>query len=437
MLHFRAWLVTACLVSVVSAKATAFDSVPPFMPDSPADAAIVNRVFANWKARQDRTKSFHVEWNTRVLQKLFRTRPVEELRRAFWIEGDDRFRVEFSRVSGSPINWDHMRAAGCACRGQRTWDGTVNRILEWPHDPAAPPLGVVRQETLRDDRDPEHAALFLAFRPLLPLMGLQGDRFRVVSEHAIVDGVHCVKIENGLPRDRVRNGARNWTTVAEHCWVDPARDDVPILFEKTVGGALMWSVAIQYRPSREVGWVPEHWTCQYQFPMFEAHCTVTKLTVNEPLPPKTFQLEFPPGTLVFDKLSHAQFLVARDGSRSPAPPFDFVRSPTFRRTLSVGEPLAFDAVPFGEAVSFLTQVRKVPIEIDKAAFKAAAIDPNFEVHCDVVGLTGMEILRWLAAQCPKPIVLVERDGKLVFKPATAVKESSPGSDRRPGFKNVP
>jgi hypothetical protein len=431
MLHFCAWLVTACLVAAVSAKAAAVDSGPPFVPASPADAAIVNRVFANWKARQQRTKSFHVEWNTRVVQKSRRKPTVEELRRAFWVDGDDRFRVEFSRVSKGQFNWDRMP------RGERTWSGADNRILEWPHDPAAPPLGVVRQATLRDDLDPEHAALFLAFRPFLRLMHLRAAWLHVVTEHAIVDGVHCVKLERGPPRDIVRNGANYWRSVAEHCWVDPARDDVPILFEKTVGGTLQWSVAIQYRPSREVGWVPEHWTCQYQFPMFEAHCTATKLSVNESLPPKTFQLDFPPGTLVFDKVSHAPFLVAHDGSRSAAPPFDSVRSATFRRALDHLTDNTIEREAFSDAIGFVSLVFQVPIEIDHAAFQIAGIDPKFEVHCDVQGLSAMELLRWISAQCPKPIALVEHDGKLVFKPVSGAKASSPDSERRPGFKSAP
>ena len=320
---------------------------------------------------------------------------------------------------------------------ERTWSGADNRILEWPHDPATPPLGVVRQATLRDDLDPEHAALFLAFRPFLRLMHLRAAWLHVVTEHAIVDGVHCVKLERGPPRDRVRNGANYWRSVAEHCWVDPARDDVPILFEKTVGGALMWSVAIQYRPSREVGWVPERWTCQYQLPLFEAHCTATKLSVNESLPPKTFHLEFPPGALVFDEPSHATFLVALDGSRAPPPPFDFIRSATIRRALDHLANNTIEPEPFSDAIGFVSLVFQVPIEIDLAAFQIAGIDPKFEVHCDVEGLRAMELLRWISAQCPKPIALVEQDGKLVLKPLIGAKATPTANPPRSSLKNAP
>ena len=102
MLHFRAWLlVTACLASVVSAKdAPPPESVPPpFVPDASDDAAIIKRIFANWKARQERTEIAHVEWDTRVVEVRTARSPAEELRRV-WVDGDDRFRVEFSRVSG-------------------------------------------------------------------------------------------------------------------------------------------------------------------------------------------------------------------------------------------------------------------------------------------------------------------------------------------------
>jgi hypothetical protein len=430
MLHLRTWLlVTACLVSVVSATAPAVESIPPpFVPASPADAAIVKRIFANWKARQERTKSFHVEWDTRVVQRSRRTSPAEEFRRALWVDGDDRFRMEFSRVSGGRINWDHMP------RGQRTWNGVENRILEWPHSAAAPPQGVMQQGKRRDGPDAEQAALFLAFRPLHRLMGLRIARLRVVTEHAIVDGVHCVKLERSLPE---LLGKKNVPVVGEHIWVDPARDDVPILFERTLRGSLMWNVAIQYRRSPEAGWVPEHWTCQYPLPTFEAHCTATKLSVNQSLPPKTFQLDFPPGALVFDEPSHTPFLVALDGSRVSPPPFDFIRSTTLRRALDHLANLTIEPEPFGDAIGIASLVFQVPIEIDHAAFQLAGIDPKFEVHCEVQGLSAMELLRWISAQFPKPLALIEQDGKLVFKPLAVAEKQSPANQPSSPLKNVP
>jgi hypothetical protein len=424
-LHFHAWLLVAtCFVSALSVTAQAADGVPPVALASSADAAIVKRVFANWTARQERTRSFHVEWNARVVRTLRRSSSVEELRRAFWVEGGDRFRLEFWRVSGKKINWDHM------ARGQRTWMGTAAMILEWPYDPAAAPQGAVGKDTIQEVlNDLERTALALVFRPS-QLMDVQASQFRLVTEHAIVDGLHCVKLQRPQPG----------SALVEHCWVDPARDDVPILWEKTLRGELMWRVAIQYRLSRDhnLGWVPDRWTCQDDGAQLHVlQCTVTKLSVNESFPPKTFQLDFPPGTLVFDERSHAQFVVATNGSRAPAPQFDFVHSGPLRRALDVRPNIDFGTQPFRKAIDFVKDL-KAPIEIDESAFRRAGIDPSFEVHCcDIEDLTATELLRWIAAQSPKPIALVERDGKLVLKPVTSAKETSPGSDRRTGFKSVP
>ena len=304
--------------------------------------------------------------------------------------------------------------------------------MEWLHNHAAPPQGVVRQGKWRDDPDAEQAALFLAFRPLHRLMGLRMARLRVVTEHAIVDGVHCVKLERSLPRVIV-----DGSPVAEHVWVDPARDDVPILFEKTLRERSCGVSRSSIGHPTKVGWVPERWTCQYQIDTLIAHCTVTKLTVNEPLPPKTFQLDFPPGTLVFDEPSHGRSSSLSTESRAPPPPFDFIRSATMRHALDHLANFTIEPEPFGDAIGFASLVFQVPIEIDRAAFQLAGIDPKFEVHCDVQGLRAMEILRWISAQCPKPITLVEQNGKLVLKPLIGTSATSPGTPPRLPLKHAP
>ena len=260
-----------------------------------------------------------------------------------------------------------------------------------------------------------------------PLLGLKAYRFRVVTDRALVESVHCVKLERSLRRPGV----------LEHAWVDPDREDVPILFERILPRRRIWRVAIQYRPSPGIGWVPERWTCQNEADTPVLSCTATKLSVNESFPPKTFRLEFPPGTLVFDETSHAQFLIATNGSRAPAPQFDFIRSGGLRRALDVSPRYLLDPLPFSDWIGFVSHALNVPIEIDKAAFRLAAIDPNFEVHSDIEGLTAMELIRWMAAQSPKPIALFEQDGKLVLKPLIGAKATPTANPPRSSLKNTP
>jgi hypothetical protein len=432
MLDFRDWLlVTACLVAAVSAKAAAADSVPPPVPTASADAAIIKRIFANWKARQERVKSFQARWTTHIVRKSRSRSPDQILRRGLWVDGDDRFRSERSLVGSGKNNWDHT------VLGQSTWYGTTNMILEWLHEPTDAPQGIVRQDKSRRTLgDPEFKVPLLVFRPLHALIGSQPSQFRVVTQHAIVDSVHCVKLE------RLRPG----TAVVEHVWVDPARDDLPLLWESTLHGSLWWRVAIQYRrvrtydlmqPEPPAPWVPERWTCHYQSLPLALECEATEFNVNVGVPEQIFQIDFPARTLVFDETTRRQYVISSEGSRTPARPFESVQFPRFRRVFEKPNDLLFDPQPLKQAVEFLSRNFQIPLEIDERAFRDAGISPNVEVQCDVDGLTVLEEIRWLTAQCPKPIALVERNGRLVLEPVTGAKVTSPGI--RPSFplKNVP
>ena len=155
------------------------------------------------------------------------------------------------------------------------------------------------------------------------------------------------------------------------------------------------------------------------------------------MPERIFQIDFPARTLVFDESTRRQYVISADKLRGRPRGLHAVQSPRFRRVLEKPSDSLFDPQPLKQAVDFLSRNFQIPVEIDERAFGEAGISPNVEVQCDVDGLTVLEEIRWLTAQCPKPITLIEQDGKLVLKPVSGAKASSPGSERRPGFKNAP
>ena len=120
-----------------------------------------------------------------------------------------------------------------------------------------------------------------------------------------------------------------------------------------------------------------------------------------------------PGTLVFDQSVARAVRYRHEWFPGPRRlKFDFVHSGPLRGAHWMCVPILTSGLqPFREAIDFVKDL-KAPIEIDKSAFRRAGIDPSFEVHCcDIEDLTATELLRWIAAQSPKPIALVERDGK--------------------------
>jgi hypothetical protein len=375
----------------------------PPNPQKPTDEETLKRILGNWRARQDRTKSFNFEWTTRLVPKSARRIPIQTFRRALWVSGSDRIRFERERV-GEAKNWDHR------VRDQRACDGSTTFILEWLRGPSDAPQGaVLSRNGTSDFEDFECEAIFRALRPLDAPSGWQNAKFRVVTQSAIFEGLHCVKLQRTLGRE------------TESCWLDPNREDLVVFCERSLRGP-GWSVAIKYRGSPRSGWIPEQWTFRNPSSAADLQCEVTTAAVNEPIPAHVFRIDFPPGALVFDLSARKQYVIAGNGSRTPAPPFDAVSSPAFQRALDVVEPFTFEPEPFRCAVEFLSLHDKIPVESDIPAFRKAGIDlEKPECHCDIQGLTLREQLRWLSAQFPKPIRLVEKDGKLVLTPASNSK----------------
>ena len=186
-------------------------------------------------------------------------------------------------------------------------------------------------------------------------------------------------------------------------------------FERVNHAGWNFHVAISYRASSQFGWIPERWVCR-SVTGDELHCETTTSAVNEELPADAFRIDFPPGALVFDLPSHREYVIASDGSRAPAPPFETVSSPVFKKALDAVEPFTIESEPIKDAVDFLCQYHKLPIDFDRPAFLKAGLNGDTQCQCDIKGLTMREQLRWLLAVLPKPIRLIEKKGELILTP---------------------
>jgi hypothetical protein len=406
-------LVWACLLLF---PRLSHPETPP-KPQKPTDEEILKRILANWRARQDRTRSLHFEWNTRFVQKFGRRTWTRDLRRALWVAGTDRFRFERALVGDGENFWD------LHARDQRAYDGSTSSFLEWLRKPSDPPQGAIRpDQEMRVPDEIECVPLYLAFRPSRLLIDPKDPQFRVVSRNAILDNVHCVKIQR-------------YGNALEICWVDPNRDDVILLREQIFCGRRGWRLSIEYQRSPQMGWLPSCWTCHRLIEGFfgeetELQCQATTSAVNERLSEHLFRIDFPSRTLLFDVAAHKQYVIAADGSRTAAPPFDSVTSPAFRRALDADQNTRFQPEPFKGVVDYLRNDDKLPVELDDPAFRAAGLSvEKTECQCDIDGLSMREKLHWLSAQFPKPIRLEEKDGKLVLTPDPDPKPAAPGNQR--------
>jgi hypothetical protein len=281
-----------------------------------AGSPTLARVFAAWKAREERVKSLHVNWEYRLTfpkAYSFPEAPVLGGLKAanvgikpngtehvmpgseFWAEGADRFRDDFSVVvCAGPKEWKPAE------RYSLTIIGTKHTRLKSALGADQPPQVVSWKETTPertgdaqlDARPDDLAPLLLTFRPFHPAFGWNPTRCRLVSENELVGEAHCVVIQ------------MDELSKSERCWVDPSRDYAIVKWEKRPLRMPHVSVTIEYENDKAHGWVPIRWKRELRGltpdAIGAAEGVVTKYAVNEILPKETFEPVFPAGTTVAD-----------------------------------------------------------------------------------------------------------------------------------------
>jgi beta-lactamase regulating signal transducer with metallopeptidase domain len=383
-----------------------------------ADApTTLERILANWKTRQERTKSVYFAWGSRMIvgqdadNRIKGQTPATQagdhsrlLQFRFWAEEPDRYRLE--SVSLPPpkptvVTFD--------VKSQTVWDGTMLTRLEDPGNAAGSPVCTISARrgqkrpggsTVRawPQEDWTLQALALTYRPQdVLLTGRQPQQFRVLNADTVVDGLHCVELQHGTERD-------GWV---EQCWVDPARDDVVVAYKVLVGPDEEFrannsrAIAIQYQLDRVHGWVPARWTLR--LPQEFSVSTVTKLTINEKFPQETFTLKPAPRTVVFDTQAHEQYRVAQDGSKSDVVKFDSPVSLRTQEILETKTDFRIEPQSLKDAIDFISARYQIPIVLNQREFDAAGIDTTSEVQFTRPGIAVAELLKILLAQMSKPI----------------------------------
>lgn len=280
----------------------------------------MERILANWKARQVRIKTFHVSWESRV-----RLRPGRHVIRVangrttvlmvgeaplvfdplpmanFWMAGNDRFRYE--------------RRTALERVAEGTWAMSVS-------DGRSEMSCLVRSDFRRQARLPTDAdedegrrsieliPILLSFRPLVAeTPGWDPRRCRLVTEHAVIDNVHYIKIQ--------RVGEE--PGILDTWWIDPRREDVIAQWQRAQNGREVARISIEYEPRPGLGLVPHRWTIENfvwkWIPAATIKSKVTECTINEEPQADTFSPRFPLESLVFDHGKQKFFFVRVNGSK--------------------------------------------------------------------------------------------------------------------------
>jgi hypothetical protein len=315
----RTVLRTAILLLITLTPGWASDETAGTKTDGKSQT--LTPILAGLKARQERLKTFHFTWDTRidtvrgwpgpttclldgVLNNNGRINNVDveytispsEL----WGDGAGRLRDEFL-MTREKDQQDKARSV----RVRNLIDGTIRARVVMPLLPTETPMMTVWRDLggsnasdplmpggesgpfSCQNRDVDLIPLLVALRPFNSASGLDVQACDVVDEKATVDRVPCIKLRI-THRDPFNMKRRR--SEVEFWWVDPKRDFIVMKWERRRQAEPAIAIEIDYKRDRNHVWIPSGWR-QRMADLKDAgtlDATITHATINETLPADTF-----------------------------------------------------------------------------------------------------------------------------------------------------
>ncbi len=193
------------------------------------------------------------------------------------------------------------------------FDGTLAKLLH-PYSNHGGPLGSIEKAAYQEKvKSYELTPLTVTFRGLNP--AICPDALADAKPSGVtlpINGESCQ--EYVLAR----------SSLVISLWMDPTKDYVIRRISKQRNGKIVEQHDITYQRNALVGWVPESWARHFYLPEGGLQRTgkmkVLEMELNTAQPHQQFDLQFPPGTWVFDQRTMKDYRVQPDGSMSEVVP---------------------------------------------------------------------------------------------------------------------
>jgi hypothetical protein len=322
------------------------------------ESRVLNRVLAAWRARQERIHSFFIAWDFRSVPRDDVNGGPPDIHTELWMDRDFRCRV----LTSSPPNGKPI---------QHTFDGMTTRT--W--NPATLHGGVWNGEPDKGLDRLSTTMWRLAIEPFsCGLIDPLSPQLRVVRENALIGNRHCVKLRCPVERRKERDA------MFDFFWVDTARDNVIVGWERMTDEAMSPLVSIDYARNNESGWLPTRWIRTLSSATRDSSAVATKITINERFPIDTFRLTFPPGTKVNDRKHSERYVIASDGSKTNVEKYYPLELATIYDSLAEKTDFVVDPEPLKDALEFIAQRYHIKVAIDAQAVRRGLVDPLTEVQ---------------------------------------------------------
>jgi hypothetical protein len=208
------------------------------------------------------------------------------------------------RLDGNKLSYSNDSPQAASVPGtirarKSTFDG--QKVMRY--DQHARPTGSIA----RGERSPEHnlwsiKSILLTLRPLDENTG----GFDLTRFHPCpsiqVDG-HTLL---GLT-------ASGRSGLSYSVWLDPLKDYTVGRYVESVNGEPAITVNIEYQRDEKHGWLPVYWNSIWVNPetkqlLSAEEANITAYEINAPIPAEQFRIDFPPGTLIIDRIKATQYI---------------------------------------------------------------------------------------------------------------------------------
>jgi hypothetical protein len=275
--------------------------------DEKHDQRLLDRVVAEWRARAELAKSVSVTWTESVASAAGGTKDKPE-KTFLWLDFGAGALARFESRKGDE------RSPGGAEPGQifSSFNGRRNFQFTSADNAKDWPRGIVWDATFHDE---QHALQLrpwlLHFRPFAkPAPDLDKLKLDVASTTEEIEGRPCVQLE-WWDNERPYSG-RYWVDVERGCSI--------VRYIEVFQGKPVAHLNIRHQKHAKLGWVPAKWDAAFTNGQFAVNGELLSITLNPELSDSSFELEYPEGTVLFDRDMGRRHRMLSDGRKGEVVP---------------------------------------------------------------------------------------------------------------------
>jgi hypothetical protein len=208
----------------------------------------------------------------------------------------DGTKVRHERVG--PV-WDDLLGAAVHANVVEAFDGKIGKTLS----EATSKQGWISAQEMHQNANNIHLVPVLRhYRHLSPAFGLcDPDCLRIVSTDESLRGVACILLEEVRP---------NWS---RKYWVAPEQEMSIVRYVSMQRGQVTAESDVSFRKHALHGWLPVHWNASVYVnggkKVSSCTTTVAAFEINLDVPESKFDIAFPTGTEVYDRINKRTYVV--------------------------------------------------------------------------------------------------------------------------------